>query len=921
MPLFSRSRSLAFAPLLAVGTVGFGLWWFCVVRPQTRFLDSRGPATWIVYPTPHDLMEHETVEQVARFRRDFQVTMPPATARLHVRGMERFELALNGDVLSSLADEVANWKQPAQYDVSAHLKPGQNQFTVRVANRHGPPALWLWLTADDLSLTTDSRWETSLEGSLWQAACPAAAPRVLDPAAVYGQTEITGAAFVSRLATLLLFAVLACGTVLAMRRLAVHRRAPAWAMLPVAVAWLVLAGNNLGALPYALGFDHTAHLDYIRCLLNNGRLPLASEGTEMFQPPLFYALTAGAARLLGVSASGVGIVVLLRTLSLTFALAQIAFVFASLRLVFPGQPRPQAVGLVLASFLPVNLYLAHYATNDLLAGTLAALSVYLALRVLRAPKPGPLLSLGLGIALGAAVLSKLTALPVALVIIAVLVGRQVAPPRGTPGGWLRTVGVTALACAAVSGWHFGRAWYYFGTFFIASYQPASGYDWWQEPGYNTFPYLFRFGQALVRPFFSEFHSLPDGLYSTLWGDGLWGGAATFSFRPPWNYDLMAIGYLLALLPTAAALVGFVAAVVQLVRQPRAEGVLLVGIACVMASAVLYHSLEVPYSCTVKAFYALPALTPFCVFAARGFELLAGHGRVREVLLGTGLGVWALMAYVSYWVVSGAPATLTWSGRQLALNGRYEAAVDCYQQALQTSPHDSDARLALGELLARVGRQPEAARQFAQVVADRPQAAVGHYYLALVRNGEKRPDAAIEEARRALELAPDYADAATLLGYLLRQQGRAEEAIEAYRRTLGLRPSDAQAHSGLAPLLTKQGQAEEAVEHYRKAIRLQPNAPETLAELARLYATHPNARFRNGPEAVRLAERACALTGRQLPAYLDTLAAAYAETGQFAQAVQTQEEAVKQAAASSQGELSAALQQRLALYRAKQPYRE
>jgi hypothetical protein len=76
----------------------------------------------------------------------------------------------------------------------------------------------------------------------------------------------------------------------------------------------------------------------------------------------------------------------------------------------------------------------------------------------------------------------------------------------------------------------------------------------------------------------------------------------------------------------------------------------------------------------------------------------------------------------------------------------------------------------------------------------------------------------------------------------------------------------------------------------------PDSPRMLDELAWLLATYPESDARDGAEAVRLAERACKLTDRRLPALLATLAAAYAETGDFSRGVAAAEEALKSAQA-------------------------
>ena len=72
----------------------------------------------------------------------------------------------------------------------------------------------------------------------------------------------------------------------------------------------------------------------------------------------------------------------------------------------------------------------------------------------------------------------------------------------------------------------------------------------------------------------------------------------------------------------------------------------------------------------------------------------------------------------------------------------------------------------------------------------------------------------------------------------------------------------------------------------------------LNDLAWIYATHPRRDLRNAVEAVRLAEQACQLSDRKLPTCLNTLAAAYAEAGRFAEAVTTAKKAIQIARASS-----------------------
>jgi hypothetical protein len=87
------------------------------------------------------------------------------------------------------------------------------------------------------------------------------------------------------------------------------------------------------------------------------------------------------------------------------------------------------------------------------------------------------------------------------------------------------------------------------------------------------------------------------------------------------------------------------------------------------------------------------------------------------------------------------------------------------------------------------------------------------------------------------------------------------------------------------------------------------------------ATHADAQFRNATEALRLAEKCDILTGRNNPVALDTLAAALAAAGHFADAANIANRAVTIADSSGQKELLDPLRRRVQLYRAGQPYRE
>jgi tetratricopeptide (TPR) repeat protein len=125
-----------------------------------------------------------------------------------------------------------------------------------------------------------------------------------------------------------------------------------------------------------------------------------------------------------------------------------------------------------------------------------------------------------------------------------------------------------------------------------------------------------------------------------------------------------------------------------------------------------------------------------------------------------------------------------------------------------------------------------------------------------------------------------------------------------------------AHGGMGLALCNQGRYQEAMAHFNEAVRLGPNDPMAHDNRARLLATCPEAKYRDGKEAVAAATRACAMTGWSYPMFLDPLAAACAEAGDFGAAVAWQEKAI---GLVPDGVKKDDYRARLALYRAGKPY--
>ena len=133
-------------------------------------------------------------------------------------------------------------------------------------------------------------------------------------------------------------------------------------------------------------------------------------------------------------------------------------------------------------------------------------------------------------------------------------------------------------------------------------------------------------------------------------------------------------------------------------------------------------------------------------------------------------------------------------------------------------------------------------------------------------------------------------------------------------------SPAQTFYELALVLDSQQRTAEAVTNYTEALRREPDLPAALNNLAWIRAANPLGKFRDGAEAVHLAERACRLTEYREPMLMGTLGAAYAEAGRFDEAVAMATRARDRARALGQTAVAEKNEELIRLFTARQPYR-
>ena len=261
------------------------------------------------------------------------------------------------------------------------------------------------------------------------------------------------------------------------------------------------------------------------------------------------------------------------------------------------------------------------------------------------------------------------------------------------------------------------------------------------------------------------------------------------------------------------------------------------------------------------------------------------------------------------------------GNALMRKGSVGEAISHYQQALQINPADADAHYNLGIALLQNGDIDEAMVHYRQALQINPRHAEAHNNLGIALFQKGSFDDAIAEFQQAIQIKPDYAEAHNNLGYTLLQKLRVDEAMAQFQAALRIKPDYAEARNNLGLAHQQTGNFAEAIACYRQALQTKPDYTEAADNLAWMLATAPQASLRNGDQSLELARRANQLAGGNNPLTLRILAAAFAETGRFDDAIESGRKAVELARAAGQTGLAKQISDELKLYAAGFPFRE
>ena len=183
------------------------------------------------------------------------------------------------------------------------------------------------------------------------------------------------------------------------------------------------------------------------------------------------------------------------------------------------------------------------------------------------------------------------------------------------------------------------------------------------------------------------------------------------------------------------------------------------------------------------------------------------------------------------------------------------------------------------------------------------------------------DDAISKLQAAIDLRPENAPAHDNLAKALLKKGQVAEAMVHYRKFLELEPANVEARNTLGTALIQQGHIREAIDQWQEVLALQPENGNAASNLAWVFATCTDDSIRDGTRAVELGEKALRISGGKIPMIYKVLAAAYAENGRFADAVETAQRGAKLATSQGNSPLAAELESNIALYQSGRPLRD
>lgn len=265
----------------------------------------------------------------------------------------------------------------------------------------------------------------------------------------------------------------------------------------------------------------------------------------------------------------------------------------------------------------------------------------------------------------------------------------------------------------------------------------------------------------------------------------------------------------------------------------------------------------------------------------------------------------------------SPVPLLQRARINVLAGDHTAAAEDATAALQIDPSNLFGLLVRAQSLALSDKPEEALPDAEQALRLQPDSDNAVQLWAMVIDKCGKTADTIKLLETAADDDPNDAVVWTQLGLLYAAQKKVGKAIEAFTSAINADNTRPFLYRMRADAYLSVGEQASALKDYEAAMQLEPDDTGVLNNLAWLLATSPDENLRDGRRAIKLATKAGELTHHQQAHILSTIAAAYAESGDFATARQWSQKAVDLGDES----LKDQLRKELASYEDEKPWRE
>jgi tetratricopeptide (TPR) repeat protein len=257
------------------------------------------------------------------------------------------------------------------------------------------------------------------------------------------------------------------------------------------------------------------------------------------------------------------------------------------------------------------------------------------------------------------------------------------------------------------------------------------------------------------------------------------------------------------------------------------------------------------------------------------------------------------------------------GRFYLAQEKFKEAIADFSTALELDPDNLEARLLRARAYQQDGDLKRAREDLDALLKKQPGLVAALELRAIMAASNRDFKQAIADFEELLKVAPNNAELLAQLGVLYQANKRPRAAIEKFNAALKQDEGLFVALRGRADAYLSIGKQEQAIADYEQALNMRPKEPGLLNNLAWVLATSPDDKLRDGKRAIELAKLGCEVTEYKEAHILSTLAASYAESGAWDEAIKWSKKAVE----IGGEEIDDQLKKELASYEQKKPWRE